>query len=67
MDATYENLSAFVRKHGSVTILDTQGRATKLPDGDPDVLDVIDKADRFVFDGKWYSRNEFELFMDRPK
>jgi len=67
MDATYENLSAFVRKHGSVTILDTQGSATKLPDGDPDVLDVIDKADRFLFDGKWYSRNEFELFMDRPK
>lgn len=65
MDATYENLSAFVRKHGSVTILDTRGRARKLPSGETDVLDVIDKADRFVFEGKWYSRNEFEALMDQ--
>ncbi len=65
MDATYENLNAFVRKHGSVTILDTQGRARKLPSGERDVLDVIDKADRCVFEGKWYSRNEFEALMDQ--
>ena len=65
MDATYENLTAFVRKHGSVTILDTQGRARKLPSGEPDVLDVIDRADRYVFVGKWYSRNEFEALMDQ--
>ncbi len=65
MGATYENLSAFVRKHGSVTILDTQGRARKLPSGETDVLDVIDKADRFVFEGKWYSRNEFESLMNQ--
>ncbi len=65
MDATYDNLSAFVRKHGSITILDTQGRARKLPSGESDVLDVIDKADRFLFDDKWYSRTEFESFMDQ--
>jgi len=65
MDATYENLSAFVRKHGSVTILDTQGRARKLPSGETDVFDVVDKADRFVFEGKWYSRNEFEALMNQ--
>ncbi len=65
MSATYANLRAFVRKHGSVTILDTQRRARKLPSGETDVLDVIDKADRFVFEGKWYSRNEFEALMDQ--
>ena len=65
MEATYDNLSAFVRKHGSVTILDTQGRARKLPSGEADVLDVIDKADRFIFKGKWHSRNEFESLMNQ--
>jgi hypothetical protein len=65
VDATYENLSAFVRKHGAITILDTQGRARKLPSGETDVLDVIDKADRFVFEGKWYSRSEFESLLDQ--
>ena len=63
MDATYENLSVFVRRRGSITILDTQGRARKLPSGETDVLDVINKADRFVFEGKWYSRNKFESLM----
>jgi hypothetical protein len=66
MEATYENLSAFVRRHGSITILDTQGRARKLPSGEIDVLDVINKADRFIFEGKWYSRNEFESLMNQP-
>lgn len=65
MDATYENLIVFVRKNGSVTILDTQGRARKLPGGEPDVFDVIDKADRFVFEGTWYSRKDFESLMDK--
>ena len=65
MIATYENLGTFVSKHGSVLILDTQGRARKLPSGEADVLDVIDKADRFVFEGEWYSRKEFEALMDR--
>jgi hypothetical protein len=63
VDATYKNLHAFAREHGSVTILDTEGRARKLPGGEPDVFDVIDKADRFVFEGKWYSRKEFEALM----
>jgi hypothetical protein len=67
VDATYENLSAFVRKHGAITILDTQGRARKLPSGETDMHDVIDKADRFVFAGKWYSRSEFESLMEQIK
>ncbi|HVB59054.1 MAG TPA: hypothetical protein VNE63_21825 [Candidatus Acidoferrales bacterium] len=65
MNLTYENLTAFVRKHESVTILDTQGRARKLPSGETDVLDVIGKADRFVVEDKWYSRDEFEALMDQ--
>jgi len=37
MDATYENLSAFARRQGSITILDTQSKARKLPGGETDV------------------------------
>lgn len=64
MDATYENLHAFMRKRGSVVVLDTQGRARKLPNGEPDTFDVIAHADRFVFDDRWYSREDFERLMD---
>lgn len=64
MEATYENLSKFVRKYGSITILDTRKRARKLPSGEADVYDIIDKADRFVCDDKWFSREEFESFME---
>lgn len=65
MTATYENLTDFVRKHGSIKVVDTRGRTRKLPCGEPDIYDVIDKADRFEFDGRWYSRSEFETLMDR--
>jgi hypothetical protein len=64
MEATYENLREFVRTHGSVIVLDTQGRARKLPSGEPDIFDVIANADRFVFDDKWYSRKDFEHLME---
>jgi hypothetical protein len=65
MDVTYENLNAFVQAHGSVTVLDTQGRAIRLPSGEADTFDVIAKADRFVFGGRWYSRGEFEALMEQ--
>jgi hypothetical protein len=65
MDVTYDNLSEFVRTHGSVTVLDTQRRARALPGGGADTFDVIAKADRFVFEGRWYSRTEFEILMDQ--
>jgi hypothetical protein len=62
--ATYESVTAFARKCGSVTILDTQGKARKLPSGDSDVFDLVEKADRFMFADKWYARDEFEALMD---
>ena len=65
MDVTYENLNAFVRRRGSVTVLDTQRRARVLPAGGTDTFDVIAKADRFVFEGRWYSRTEFEILLDQ--
>lgn len=64
MEATYENLRVFVRRRGSVTVLDTKGRARKLPSGETDTFDVIANADRFVFEDKWYSRSDFEHLMD---
>ena len=65
MRATYESLTKFVQKHGAVTVLDSQHRARELPSGEADIHDVVEKADRFVFQGKWYSRGDFEALLDR--
>lgn len=66
-EATYDTVSAFARKRGSVTVLDSQGKARKLPSGDKDVFDLIEKADRFMFEARWYTREEFEALMDEAE
>ncbi len=65
MTATYGHLHSFVRKNGKVKVLDTQGRARILPSGEEDIFGVIEKADRFWFRDKWYSRSDFEALMDQ--
>jgi hypothetical protein len=63
VELTYETVSSFARRHGSVTILDTAGKARDLPSGDKDVFDLVERADRFRFEGIWYNRAEFEALM----
>jgi hypothetical protein len=66
MKITHETVSAFARKNGTVTIMDTLGRATVLPSGERDSIGLVDEADRFQFQGKWYTRGEFEKVLDGP-
>ena len=58
MKITHETVSAFARKNGTVTIMDTPGRATVLPSGERDSIGVVDE--------KWYTRGEFEKVLDGP-
>ena len=64
MPLTYERLVAFATKHGSVRILDTEGKTKILKSGDPDSFDLCEKADRFFFNDKWYGRAEFEKLVE---
>jgi len=67
MPIDYRKLSAFVRKHGSVVILARRGRTRRLKSGDFDVFDLIEKADKFRFEGKMYTRAEFENLLDESE
>jgi|HubBroStandDraft_2_1064218.scaffolds.fasta_scaffold03304_5 uncharacterized OB-fold protein len=68
MALKYEDAREFVRKCGNVTAYTTSGMATALRDGEPDVVAVVELyADVFEFNGKKYSRPEFErLVHNRP-
>ena len=66
MKATYETVTAFARKHGTVKILDAQGKTRILPSGDPDSTELVEKADKFWFQDKWYKRGEFETLLEKP-
>jgi hypothetical protein len=59
----YERLERFVAQHGKVSIVDTQGRVRILPSGDPDIFELIAKADQFLWDGLWRSRAEIEALI----
>jgi hypothetical protein len=59
----YEQLRRFVAQHGSVSIQDTQGNTRILPSGDPDIFELVAKADRFLWDGLWRSRAEMEALV----
>ena len=64
MRADYESVSRFVTKHGSVTMYDNQRNARTIADGGPDLFDFVEKADQFVYNGKTYSRAEFEVLLN---
>jgi hypothetical protein len=64
MDISLENLRRFVRDYGVVNVIDSTGKVRKLSDGEPDIWELIQIADRFHFAGAWYSRAEFENLMD---
>ena len=64
MEITFENLRGFARDYGAVSIMDSTGKVRRLFDGEPDVWELIRKADRFHYAGAWYSREDFEQLMD---
>ncbi|HEV3040925.1 MAG TPA: hypothetical protein VHA33_24370 [Candidatus Angelobacter sp.] len=60
----YGQLQEFARKHGPVSIMDTQGT---LPSGDPDTHDLIQRADRFLWDGLFRERAEMEALLSQSE
>jgi hypothetical protein len=63
---TYESVKEFARTHGDVKVIAPQGGITILKSGETDVFDLIEKAPDFWFDGKHYTRQEFEWLMSEP-
>ena len=60
----YEEVAEFVRQNGDVTAYTTSGRATPLRGGEPDAGGMVDLlADIFEFQGKSYSRVQFEQLI----
>jgi hypothetical protein len=59
----YEQLRRFVVRNGGVSVVDTEGRTHNLPSGDPDVVELIANADRFLWDGLLRSRREMETLV----
>lgn len=64
MKITFETVWEFVKKNDAVTIIDTQGNTRVLKSGERDSFDLVEKADRFQFQGKWHTRSEFEGVLD---
>lgn len=58
MEITYDAISRFVLKNGEVGVIDTTGK-TRMIGNHPDCIELIEKADRFRFNGIWYSREGF--------
>ena len=62
---TLDSLREFVMKHGDLTIRDQSGTTRILKSGAPDYFDLAEKADRFLYEGRLYTREEFSALMDR--
>ncbi len=59
----YGKLHKFVRKHGDVTV-HSSGKERKLKSGDFDTIDLVEKAERFEYQGKAYTRAEMEKLVE---
>ncbi len=64
MALTYEKVSEFARKHGKVVSLIPSREVRILPSGEPDSIHLVENAASFLFEGKPYSKDEFEKLID---
>jgi hypothetical protein len=62
-----DNLRRFARDYGAVSIMDSTGKVRKLFHEEPDIWDLIQKADAFHHAGAWYRRVDFEKMLDTMK
>ena len=67
MKITYESLCKFVQENGTAKFRDSEGKTKILKNGQADSFDLAEKANNFWFDGEWYTRMQFENFMDGKK
>jgi hypothetical protein len=66
MAINYESLREFARKNGNITLYAPTGEVTILKDGTFDLLGIIEKATAFIFEGKQYTRAQFEKLLANP-
>jgi hypothetical protein len=59
----YAKLNKFVRSHGNVKIF-SSGKERKLVSGDFDTVDLVEKAEKFEYDGRSYTKAEMEELVD---
>jgi hypothetical protein len=66
MEITHESLHQFVARYAQsdVSIFDSTGRTRTLRDGQPDVWDLVEKADTFLYAGTVYQRAQFAQLID---
>ncbi len=66
MEITLESLRKFVRQYaqGPVSIVDSTGATRRLADGEPDVWELAEKADQFLYTGNQYTRAQFAQLME---
>jgi hypothetical protein len=55
---------AFVKKHDGVKVVDLNGKIRVLQSDLAEILDLIVNANRFHFQGKWYTRAGFSRLLD---
>jgi len=60
----YGKLHDFVRNHGDVKVFST-GKERQLKSGDFDTIDLVEKAERFEFEGKSYTKAQMEEIVDK--
>jgi len=57
-------VTAFLITRGSVKVVDLNGHIRNLQPELPDMDDLIANANRFHFEGKWYTRTAFSKLLD---
>ena len=62
-----ECLEYFVSDHGTVSIVDAQGRTQKLKSSDPKLCELVENAERVFYGGQWYSEREFERIVQESQ
>ena len=59
----FGKLGRFVRRYNDVKVF-SSGKERKLKSGDPDLVELVEKAERFEYEGKSYTKAEFEALVD---
>lgn len=65
MEITYKTAMRLVQKEGRVDVIDTEGKTRMLDDG-PESIDLVERtANKFRFNGMWYTRQEFGRLIEQ--
>jgi hypothetical protein len=65
MAIDYEKLRQFARKNGDIKLYAPKGEITILKNGTEDLFSIIENATTFVFNGKEYSRKQFDELLGK--